>query len=405
MIFSRYIIKELIPPFILSLLLIVLIFVLNLLFQMLGKIAGRGLDFGVILEFFFLNLAWIITLAVPMAVLIAVMMAYGRLSSDNEVTALQASGVSIYAMLRPVIGFGLIISVVLFYFNDQILPEFNHRSRVLSADISRKKPTLNLIEGVFTFDVPDIVLRAAAIDQETSKLKDVVIYDESDKDYHTTVLAHEGELEFSYEHSQFLLTLYNGTIHRMERLNPGKYQKTEFKVTRFRMDAPNMMLERRESGYRSDREQSSGQMMVMVRKMRAEPKPNLRRINMFMVEIHKKYSIPAACLVFSIVAVPIGIMFRSGGLGVSGGLAIVFFLIYWMCLIGGEDLADRSFVSPWLSMWFPNILILTLGVFLIIRNVKGHSLLDLAVLKKFIPKKIRGRDRYPGEKVSENNNA
>ena len=397
MIFSRYILKELLPPFILSLLLIILIFVLNLLFQMLGKISGKGLDFYIIVEFFFLNLAWIVALAVPMAVLIATLMAFGRFSSDNEVTALQASGVSIISMLKPALVFGLIIAAGLFYFSDRILPEFNHRSRVLSADISRMKPTINLQDGVFDFTVPNVVMRAKRIDPVTSRLKDVVIFNEGDRKYQTTVLADEGLLEFEYAGEQFVLTLYNGTIHRMERLNPSKYQETEFRVTKFRMDAPGMMLQRRESSYRSDREQSSSQMMEAVKRLRAEPKPNQQRINAFLVEINKKYSISAACLVFAMVGVPMGIMFRSGGLGISGGLAVVFFLLYWICLIGGEDLADRGHISPWLAMWFPNILMFTLGIFLIIRNVRGHSLLDLSAVKKLLPRKIRGRNGYPGE--------
>jgi lipopolysaccharide export system permease protein len=381
-----------------------LIFVLNLLFQMLGKIAGKGLALSVLMEFFFLNLAWIVALAVPMAVLIATLMAFGRFSADNEITAMKASGISILSLLKPALAFGLIVGGLLFYFNDRILPEFNHRSRLLTADISRKKPTLNLQEGVFVFDVPNIVLRAGKIEGETSKLINVIIYDESDRKYQTTVLAKEGQLDFSYETGQFVLTLYDGTIHRLERYNPENYQETLFQVSKFRTDAPDMLLQRRESTFRSDREQNSLQMMQIVKKLKTDPRPNWRRINTYLVEIHKKFSIPTACLVFILVGVPMGIMFRSGGLGVSGGLALFFFLIYWVCLIGGEDLADRGYVHPWLSMWFPNILMTGLGIFLILRNIKGYALLDITSIRRALPRKIRGREIYPGENHSSENN-
>ena len=389
MILFRYIIKELIVPFILSLLMITLIFVLNLVFQMLGKIAGKGLDFYVIMEFFFLNLAWILTLAVPMAVLIAVLMAFGRLAAENEITALKAGGVSLIQMLKPALFFGLVVGVALFHFNNRILPEFNHRSRILSADISRKKPTLNLQAGIFHFDVPKVVLKANDVDVEKSILHDLIIYDEGDKKYQTTVLGDWGELVFLAEEEKFLFTIHDGTIHRLERKYPSNYQRTRFDVLRYRLTAPDVLLQRRESSYRSDRERSAQDMMREVVKLEEGATPNLRRIRAYKVEIHKKYSIPAACLVFTLIGVPLGALFRRGGLAVSGGVSVVFFLIYWIGLIGGEDLADRGFVPPWLAMWAPNIIITALGILFIIRNMKGYALIDLWKLKFLLPRRLR----------------
>jgi lipopolysaccharide export system permease protein len=131
-------------------------------------------------------------------------------------------------------------------------------------------------------------------------------------------------------------------------------------------------------------------MLSRVKAMREAGSANLRRIYTYLVEINKKYSIPSACLVFTLVGVPMGIMFRSGGLAISGGVSIFFFLLYWICLIGGEDLADRGHITPWLAMWFPNFIIMALGLFLIIRNIRGYALLDLNVLMRILPKKWRG---------------
>jgi lipopolysaccharide export system permease protein len=235
-------------------------------------------------------------------------------------------------------------------------------------------------------------MRAGRIEGETSYLKDVVIYDESDRKYFTTILAQNGKLIYDYANAQFVMTLYNGSIHRMERFNTASYHKTGFDSSQFRMNAPEMLLQRRESSYRSDREQSSREMMVSVAKLMKEPVPNHRRIDAYLVEIHKKYSIPFACIVFMVVGVPMGIMFKARKFGISGGLAILLFLIYWMCLIGGEDLADRNYIPPWFAMWFPNILVLGLGVFLIIRNIRGYALVDLASLQRLLPKRLRKND-------------
>jgi len=138
-ILSKYIIREHIGPFFFGFFVITLIFILNLLFRELGKFLSKGLAFSVILEFILLNLAWMIALAVPMAVLIAALMAFGRLSADNEITAIKASGISLYQILPSVIIVSTLLALALIWFNNHILPEFNHRTRLLAMDIARKK--------------------------------------------------------------------------------------------------------------------------------------------------------------------------------------------------------------------------------------------------------------------------
>jgi len=95
-----------------------------------------------------------------------------------------------------------------------------------------------------------------------------------------------------------------------------------------------------------------------------------RAINRALVEIHKKYSIPVACMVFVLIGAPLGIMARHGGLATGGGLSMIFFLIYWAFLIGGEQLGDRGFVGPVVAMWAPNVLVGAIGVYLVARTVK-----------------------------------
>ena len=85
------------------------------------------------------------------------------------------------------------------------------------------------------------------------------------------------------------------------------------------------------------------------------------RINEFEVEIHKKFSIPAACLVFVLVGAPLGALIRRRGAAVSVGVSLFFFWIYWMFLIGGEELADRGYLAPTLAMWAPNIVFAIAG--------------------------------------------
>jgi lipopolysaccharide export system permease protein len=386
-IIQRYLVFEFIPPFFYAFSLITMIILLNLVVQMLSKIAGKGLDPYVITAFFFLNLAWIVALAVPMAVLVATLMAFGRLSADNEITALKSAGVSLWQLLIPYLLVAGLLCYLLIEFNNRVLPDFNHRSRVLSGDIRRKKPTLALEEGIFIFDLPHYVLWAQHIDQRRSKLYSLVIYDESDPRYPTVVSAAEGELNFNHEEEAFHLQLYDGEIHRQDAKDAGYYQRTLFEKSLWRIPAPNMVFEHQDSDYRSDRELSAPEMWKQVEQMKLEGSKNRRRINAFLVEIYKKYSIPFACIVFVLIGAPLGVRAHRGGIGVAASLSVLFFLVYWAFLIGGEDLADRGILTPAMAMWAPNLLLGAVGIILILRTTREVHFQGWALIGRLFRKK------------------
>jgi lipopolysaccharide export system permease protein len=116
---------------------------------------------------------------------------------------------------------------------------------------------------------------------------------------------------------------------------------------------------------------------------------NLRKKNKFMVEVHKKFSIPFACLVFVIIGAPLGIMAKRGGLAVGSGLSLGFFVLYWAFLIGGEELADRGYISAFVAMWSANILLGAVGVYIIIKSSKETVFISWEWTKKLIPKRFR----------------
>lgn len=353
----RYLTREFIPPFFFSLSLIVFLFVLNLVFTMLGRIVGKGLSVLTVLEFFGLNLAWMLALAVPMAVLVAVLSAYGRLSSDNEVTALRSSGVGPWQMITPAILFGVVSAVGLAYFNNEILPDLNYRSRQLQTDIKRLKPAMILEPGVFLTDIPGHVLYARQVDNETSQIHDVVVYEDDDPRFSGTVLADNGKLKYEEWFEGFEFKLNDGEILRSDRARPGEHHRIAFKDAVFRIHAPDMSLRRTSTEWRGDREMNVTQLRQRIKQYQEnDAEKNAKNISRLRVEIHKKFSIPAACLIFAALGGLLGQMVRRSGIGVSAGYSMAFFLIYWVFLIAGEDLADRGTVSPASAMWAPNVL-------------------------------------------------
>lgn len=373
MILSRYILKEQIGPFLFGLFLIVFIFSLNLVYQVLGKITGKGLPPEIILEYFFNNIAWILALAVPMAVLVATLSAFGRLSGDGEITALRSAGITPTRLMIPTLWAAFFVTLFVAWFNNYILPDMNHRSRLLWGDISRKKPTFSIEPGVFNFSIPNYALLARDVDQANGGLTDVTIYDERNPQERGVITAQEGRLEFNPASELFQLILFFGEIHRPSNREPGGYERTKFDSALFKIAAPGMVLKRGESSFRGDRELSAQEMVKQIGELKSREDPyEKRRIAALKVEIHKKLSIPAACIVFVLLGAPLGILAHKGGIGVSSGISLLAFLVYYIFITQGEILADREILSPAIAMWLPNVVFLGLGLWLQ-RYARNHS--------------------------------
>ncbi len=419
----KYVIKELVGPFFFGLGVITFVLLMDFILDVLKKIINKGLPVDVVLEVFALSLAWMLALSIPMAVLIAALMGYGRLSSDSEIIAYKSCGVSLINLMKPGLLFGLILAVLLVIFNDRILPESNHRARMLMSDITRKKPTWSIEENIFLdyFDGYHILVRK--VNNETNKIGDVTIFEHKDPKAPRTITAKTGEIKFSPDGSRLILDLFDGEIHEPDPENNDRYRRVNFKKQTMTIEGASTELVRSTKGSRGDREMSIGMMLDYNRKYQRKADSTLakidsvvqtdiqnlvsfdvtkdnprmassvktglnhqlnelenliskidyeyrnhrtysRQVNSRSVEIHKKFSIPVACIVFMLIGAPLGVMTRKGGLATSIGLSLFFFIIYWAFLIGGEELADRMYMSGALSMWLPNIVIGIFGVYL-----------------------------------------
>ena len=164
MILVRYVLKELIAPFLAALFGITFLFVVDFLVKILDNVLSKGLPASTVLEIFALNLAWMLSLSIPMAVLVASLMAFGRLSGDQEITACKAAGVSPLSLMRPVLIVSMLISVLMVVFNNWVLPEANHRSVELMNAVSRKKPHVFIDAGRLITQFPDVQLWVSHID-------------------------------------------------------------------------------------------------------------------------------------------------------------------------------------------------------------------------------------------------
>lgn len=263
---SRYILRSHVAPFIFGFSTVVFIFLMQFLMNYLNQLVGKGLSEWVILQLIVYNIAWMVILAVPMGVLFSTLMAFGSLSANHEITIVKASGGSLIKMMVPVVIMASLITYGLFLFNDIILPESNHRAKVMMNDIKRKKPTFNLESGKFSTDIEGYTIIAREVDSLTGNLYGVTIYDHKQPKLRNVISADSGYVKFEPNMEKMILTLLNGEVHQMELSNPRDYKIINYNEYVISMNASGFSFDRTEEGVisRGDREMRIQDMQVIV---------------------------------------------------------------------------------------------------------------------------------------------
>ncbi|HEX4468155.1 MAG TPA: LptF/LptG family permease [Gemmatimonadaceae bacterium] len=483
-IISRYVLKEHFGPFTFALTALTSLMLLQYIARQFGNLVGKGLRWQVIAEFFVLSIPFTVAMTLPMAVLVAVLYAFSRLASENEITALKAGGVSMRQLLIPSLSLAFVLALVMLGFNDQILPRANHRLAVLQMDIFRAKPTFALREQVLnTIKEGQLYLRANHLDEGSSRMRDVTIYDVANPVNRRTITADSGKIELAPNQRDLQMTLYHGLMETVPTDKPG--QLTRLYYMRQLMRVAGVASQFQETGNadtvsKGDREMSVCEMQAALAKadtglqrarfdsveaqwerdsivaaMRPvasatvkaipQPKPpagphpkapmyktpfgvggaycgllagvgrvvsggprpaaaatarplppsagispsaggmaglpadqriNLAKLNAdqsrllrnrYDVEIQKKFSLAAACLIFVLVGAPVALRFPRGGVGLVIGVSLFIFAVYYVGLIGGEALSDRGIISPFWAMWATNVIMTVVGLVMTLR--------------------------------------
>jgi lipopolysaccharide export system permease protein len=269
---SRYLLRQLAAPFLFALGALTSLMLLSQVAKKFGALVGKGLPWRVIGEVFALSLPFIIAMTLPMAVLLAVLYAFSHLAADNEITAMRASGISVYQILAPVLGWGIFMSAFNLAFVDQVLPRSNARLRGLLIDIGRKKPTFELREQVIN-EVPpsQYFLRAGRIDAATGRLRDITIYDVGGETSRRIIYADSGQMAYAEGQTDLSLRLYDGSIHQYRPADPTAFQLTYYRINEIRVKNVFDELVRNSSEtIRGDREMSTCEMMSVVQEARVD---------------------------------------------------------------------------------------------------------------------------------------
>ncbi len=428
-ILEKYILKENFKPFTISLVVITFVMLLDKVLDLLNLIIEKHLDFPTIVNVFGLSLPFMLALSIPMAVLMASIISFGRLSTDNELTAFKSCGINIYRLIKPTVIAAFFISLFMIYFNNEILPNTNHKLKNLLIQIHYKRPATEIKPGIFN-KIKDLTIFVK--DRENDIMKGMLIYDNKDTRFPRVISAKTGKIILGNGGNSLKAILFNGEMIEQDKKDHGKVQVRKFK--RFVMNLPDLgyKMNDLDSNYRGDREMTSQMLLDKIQERKELiSKSNLRitdlkkklnkvvkdslnyqkakkikslnnmismekskikshkvRINEFEVEYHKKFAIAFACLIFVLIGIPVGIMTKTSGIGTSFSVSSIVFLFYYSSLVGGEELADRGFMSPFLSMWIANFVFGVLGIFLVYLSMKEERTIPINKISDWIVKKL-----------------
>jgi len=443
----RHLLRATSGPFLFGLFVITFVLIIDILYRYVELFVSKGVPFGMATEVLILSLGHTFALSIPMSVLVGVLMGVGQLAADHEITALKASGVGLYQIIKPLLAGAVVVAMALTAYNHYVFPESNHRLANLIYDINHKRPMLEIREQMFTDLNDDLTIFVREKDDLTNRIAGVVIIEKDGPSdpAPTMTTAERGMIVPLHDSDAMRIELEDGEIHEL----PDDKDMTRYSVTRFKrhhIHLTDMERDYRESdrSSRGDREMNITQLLEAARKERTNRddavvqnlavaddltrrqwsmldvdqrderigrrnaldtslpdqrrrsllkgtrqeaarakraasfqdevlQSYLARENRYLVEVHKKVAIPVACIVFVLVGLPMAVTTARSGRGVSMSLALGLYLVYYLFLVRGENLADRGKLDPAIAMWTANVVLAAVGLLMLSRAVRDGA--------------------------------
>jgi LPS export ABC transporter permease LptG/LPS export ABC transporter permease LptF len=358
-IIDRYVIRETVAPFFLALVVFTFILQIPPLMEAAKELLEKGVDGWTILRILATLIPQALGITIPMGLLVGLLIGLGRLSGDREAVALQACGVSLVRLLRPVAVVALVGWAVTMYVMLEMIPAGNRRYQEILHDIVTAKVETEVKPRVFFEDFANLVLFARDVPPGGGGWKDLFLADSRQPDQPLILTARRGRMVMDKTSQHVDLILEDGSQHRPDKDDPSKYRVEHFKTHVLALDPATVFP--KSAATHGIQEMTIAELKVEIANAR---KAGVSPHN-YIMAIHQKYSIPVACMVFGLLALVLGVSNRKDGKQASFviGLAVVF--IYWALMYTGQSMAKAHWIPAEVAMWIPDILLGALGVALL----------------------------------------
>jgi LPS export ABC transporter permease LptG len=398
-ILTRYVLKEMVGPTALGFAFYTSIILMQKLFDMAGLIIKRSLSAAAVGKLLLYLLPHIIVLTVPMSLLFGILIAVGRLSSDSEIVAMRALGISTRSIYRPVFFFSVVVFLLNLYLINFVMPEGNRRFVALQAELTTAAAENVVKPRVFYDQYENLMIYVNDTDPQTGHWRGVFVADtrggNDDTEQQTPsqmadnitapadhedaaaltgsgsgqriIVAKAGNLALIGEDKQIWMNLGAAETHIWDPRKEERYDLTRNESQRIKLPSAGTTFDPNAIA-KSFREMNLRELVEQERKFSTGANESDRYArNVARVEIHKKFAIPFACIAFGVVGLPLGITNRRGGKSSGFSLSIAIIVFYYVMIMNGEDLAVQGKLPAWIGMWTANLLLLIVGTFLLSR--------------------------------------
>jgi lipopolysaccharide export system permease protein len=372
----KYIIIEILPPFVASLVVFVFIVLAARIINISEWVVNHGVRLSQMVGMMSYLLPGMILFALPASTLMAVFIAFHRLSGDNEILALKSSGIGLYQMLPPVVLIStvcLVAALVISLFG----APWGHRSfKDLIFKIAQSKADLGIQERIFCEPFNGITFYVNGFSPEGRTIQDVFLVDRRDASSTHTIVAKEGRIVSRPESRIITVHFKDGTIFISGRKEAG-VRTIRFDAYDLTIDLDDIMpaLTARKL---SPKDMSFRQLMRFL----GDQKEKNSGYHEAIVEIMERFSVPCAVFLMGIIGVPLGAQLRAGGRLVGIVFSFVVFLLYYLLLAGFRSVGETGVVSPAVGSWIPVLFLLVGGVWLLRRAARERT---INILDRFFP--------------------
>ena len=364
-IINRYLFLEMLPPFFVNLAFFSFIFLMKQILDITDMIVNHGVGLGPVCLLLVYTMPYFLQYVIPMSIMMAVLMAFLRLSSDNEIMALKAGGVSVYRLLTPVLVFSLLGTLITGYMTIYGVPHGASRFKTLLFDVATTNLNVALKERTFNDSFDNIMLYINKIDPHSGELHSVFIEDHRNEGVNNTVVARKGKIVGDPMDLIYHLKLFDGTINQMDMKNRSS-NIVNFETYDIRLDIKAAMTNPG-IGNKSPNEMTPAELKAYMHKLKdTDEEPYYGAL----LQLHKKFSIPVACIAMGLLAVPLGIQTKNAKKSFGIGLGLFFFLLYYLLMSVGTAFGENGSYPPVIGMWMPNLILGGFGIYLLVRSAR-----------------------------------
>jgi len=376
-ILHRQIIKEVGTIFLVTLASMLSLIVIGRMIDLKDIFVGQSIQILYVIKSFFYLGPSFLSMVIPIACMLSIFLCFLRMSSDRELTALQTSGISIRSLVLSPLLFSLGAMGFTLYVTLHLTSWGIDNFRETAVEMVREQTEVSMQPGVFHRMIPDMAIYVHNRDPGTSELREVFIFDETVPEAPLTIVAPTGRMLSDKEEGMLYFILDEGRIYRQDQ---EEHSLVSFGEYRLRLDLFSLLGD---AGLRDKRPEEMS--WAELQAYKDDARADSRQYRLAVLEEHKRFSLPLACLILGLFAVPLGLTLQ--GLGRNWGLLLAMscFLIYYSLFTAVYGLGEAGTLNPDLAMWMPNIffLVLTLGGFYFYSQ--GREI-DLGqVLRSFVP--------------------